>query len=103
MDRNILRPGLAAAVETAYPTVSEDGVRPPIPLQQMLQIYFLQWWWNRLDSAVKEVLYDLASLRNLVGIDPVIEGARGKATVSNFRHLLEWNKASKGRGVSAAG
>jgi IS5 family transposase len=33
---------LAAAVQTAYPKVSENGGRPLIPLERMLRIYFLQ-------------------------------------------------------------
>jgi hypothetical protein len=86
MDRNILRPGLAAAVEMAYPTVSEGGVRPAAPPQQRLRIGFLQRWFNLLGPAVEGVLYDLASLRNVAGIDSGVEGARGDASASSPRH-----------------
>jgi IS5 family transposase len=42
MDQIIPWTELAAAVQTAYPKVSENGGRPPIALERMLRIYFLQ-------------------------------------------------------------
>jgi IS5 family transposase len=46
MDQIIPWPELAVAVQTAYPKVSENSGRPPIPLERMLRIYFLQLWFN---------------------------------------------------------
>jgi len=57
MDKIIPWPELAAAVSTAYPKVSENGGRPPIPLERMLRIYFLQLWFNLSDPAVEEALF----------------------------------------------
>jgi hypothetical protein len=37
---------LAAAVEKVYPKGGDAGGRPPIPLERMLRIYFLQLWFN---------------------------------------------------------
>src|ERR1039457_4750326 len=42
MDRIIPGPEMTAAVERVYPKISENGGRPPIPLERMLRIYFLQ-------------------------------------------------------------
>jgi hypothetical protein len=60
---------LAAVVEPFYPKVSEAGGRPPLPLERMLRVYFLQLWLNLSDPAVEEELYDSASMRNFAGID----------------------------------
>lgn len=95
MDRIIPWPELAAAVQTAYPKVSEHGGRPPIPLERMLRIYFLQLWFNLSDPAVEEALYDSVAMRSFVGIDLGVEGAPDETTVCKFRHLLERNKLGK--------
>lgn len=39
MDKIVPWTELAAAVQTTYPKVSENGRRPPIPLERMLRIY----------------------------------------------------------------
>jgi IS5 family transposase len=82
-------------VQTAYPTVSEHGGRPPIPLERMLRIYFLQLWFNLSDPAVEEALYDSVAMRSFVGIDLGVEGAPDETTICKFRHLLERNKLGK--------
>jgi transposase, IS5 family len=95
MDRIIPWAELAAAVQTAYPTVSASGGRPPIPLERMLRIYFLQLWFNLSNPAVEEALYDSVAMRAFVGIDLGVEGAPDETTVCKFRHLLERNKLGK--------
>lgn len=95
MDRIIPWTELAAAVQTAYPMVSEHGGRPPIALERMLRIYFLQLWFNLSDPAVEEALYDSAAMRSFAGIDLGVEGAPDETTVCKFRHLLERNKLGK--------
>ncbi|MGB9331242.1 MAG: IS5/IS1182 family transposase, partial [Steroidobacteraceae bacterium] len=45
MDRVIPWPEMTAVVATVYPKISEQGGRPPIPLERMLRIYFLQLWF----------------------------------------------------------
>ena len=42
MDKIIPWPELAAAVQTVYPKISENGGGPPIPVERMLRICFLQ-------------------------------------------------------------
>jgi IS5 family transposase len=95
MDRIIPWPEMTAAVETVYPKISENGGRPPIPLERMLRIYFLQLWFNLSDPAVEEALYDSVAMRSFVGIDLGVEGAPDETTVCKFRHLLERNKLGK--------
>ena len=95
MDRIIPWSELAAAVQAAYPKVSEHGGRPPIALERMLRIHFLQLWFNLSDPAVEEALYDSVAMRTFVGIDLGVEGAPDETTVCKFRHLLERNKLGK--------
>lgn len=95
MDKIIPWVELAAAVQTAYPQVSEQGGRPPIPLERMLRIYFLQLWFNLSDPAVEEALYDSVAMRAFVGIDLGVESAPDETTVCKFRHLLERHKLGK--------
>ena len=75
MDRIIPWTELAAVIEPVYPKVSEQGGRPPIPLERMLRIYFLQLWFNLSDPAVEEALYDSVAMRSFVGIRSGSEGA----------------------------
>jgi IS5 family transposase len=95
MDRVIPWPELTAAVQTAYPQVSQSGGRPPIPLERMLRIYFLQLWFNLSDPAVEEALYDSVSMRSFTGIDLGVESVPDETTVCKFRHLLERHKLGK--------
>jgi len=95
MDRIIPWAELSAAVESVYPKGSDAGGRPPIPLEKMLRIYFLQLWFNLSDPAVEEALYDSVAMRSFVGIDLGSEAAPDETTVCKFRHLLERNKLGK--------
>jgi IS5 family transposase len=86
---------LLSVIEPFYPKISEAGGRPPIPLERMLRIYFLQLWFNLSDPAVEEALYDSTSMRGFVGIDLGVEAAPDETTVCKFRHLLEKHKLGK--------
>lgn len=78
---------LCALVEPHYPQPGRG--RPPVPLQRMLRIHFLQHWFNLSDPAVEEALYESQSMREFVGIDLGAEPAPDETTVCKFRHLLE--------------
>jgi len=95
MDRIIPWKELAAVIEPVYPKGSDAGGRPPIPLERMLRIYFLQLWFNLSDPAVEEALYDSVAMRSFAGIDLGAEAAPDETTVCKFRHLLERNKLGK--------
>jgi IS5 family transposase len=52
------------------PVYSKPGSgRPPVGVERMLGIYFLQQWFNLSDAAVEEALYDSLAMRGFVGID----------------------------------
>ncbi len=95
MERIISWAELAAVIEPVYPKASEQGGRPPIPLERMLRIYFLQLWFNLSDPAVEEALYDSVAMRGFVGIDLGMEGAPDETTICKFRHRLERHKLGK--------
>src|SRR5271165_2379531 len=78
---------LCALIEPYYPKAG--GGRPPIGVERMLRIYFLQQWFNLSDPAVEEALYDSAVMRGFVGIDLGNEPVPDETTVCKFRHLLE--------------
>lgn len=88
MDRVVPWHDLVAVVEPHYARASPDGGGPPVPLQRMLRIYFLQLWFNLSDPAVKEALHDSVAMREFVGIDLGLEAAPDDTTVCRCRHLL---------------
>jgi IS5 family transposase len=78
---------LCGLIEPHYPRGSNG--RPPVGVERMLRIYFLQQWFNLSDPAVEEALYDSAVMRGFVGIDLGREPVPDETTVCKFRHLLE--------------
>jgi IS5 family transposase len=78
---------LCRLIEPVYPKAGNG--RPPIELDRMLRIYFLQQWFNLSDPAVEEALYDSVSMRRFAGIDLGREPVPDETTVCRFRHLLE--------------
>jgi IS5 family transposase len=79
---------LSALVEPVYPK-GEGAGRPPVGLERMLRIHFLQHWFNLSDPSVEEALYDSRAMREFVGIDLGREPAPDESTICKFRHLLE--------------
>lgn len=78
---------LCALIEPHYPKPGNG--RPPVGVERMLRMYFLQQWFNLSDPAVEEALYDSPVMRQFVGIDLGQEPAPDETTVCKFRHLLE--------------
>jgi IS5 family transposase len=93
MDRVVPWNELCALIEPVYPKAG-DG-RPPIELELMLRVYFLQQWFNLSDPAVEEALYDVASMRAFAGVDLGRQAAPDETTVCRFRHLLERHDLGK--------
>src|SRR5690606_6684477 len=60
MDRVIPWARLLALVEPHYPKRGRG--RPPLGLEKMLRVYFLQHWFNLSDPAAEEALYDSESM-----------------------------------------
>jgi IS5 family transposase len=78
---------LCALIEPYYPQAGNG--RPPVGVERMLRIYFLQQWFNLSDPAAEEALYDSVVMRDFVGIDLGREPVPDETTMCKFRHLLE--------------
>lgn len=85
---------LVALIEPRYPS-GEGAGRPPVGLERMLRIHFLQHWFNLSDPAVEEALYDSRAMREFVGIDLGREAAPDETTICKFRHRLEEHELGK--------
>jgi IS5 family transposase len=78
---------LLALIAPHYPK-GERG-RPPMSLEYMLRIYFLQQWFNLSDPAMEEALYDSEAMRRFVGVELGDDAFPDETTILHFRHLLE--------------
>jgi transposase, IS5 family len=87
MERVVPWPALCGLIEPVYPKAGNG--RPPVGVERMLRIYFLQQWFNLSDPAVDEALCDSLAMRSFVGIDLGREPVPDETTVCRFRHLLE--------------
>src|ERR1700692_3270150 len=86
MERVVPWRELCALIEPHYPKPGNG--RPPVGVERMLRIYFLQQWFNLSDPAVEETLYDSAVMRQFVGIDLGHEPVPDETTAFNIRHFL---------------
>lgn len=78
---------LLALVAPHYP--KGEGGRPPMPMERMLRIYFMQQWFNLSDPQAEDALYDMESMRRFAGIELAEDAIPDETTILNFRHLLE--------------
>jgi IS5 family transposase len=85
---------LVALIKPHYPS-GERG-RPPIGIERMLRIYFLQQWYTLADEALEDAIYDSQALRSFAGIDLSVEPVPDATTLLHFRHLLEKHDLTKG-------
>jgi IS5 family transposase len=98
---------LFAVVEPHYPKGKRG--RPPVGLERMLRVYFVQQWNGLSDEGVEDAITDSQALRAFVGIDLSREAAPDATTVLQFRRLLEQHDLTKklfdavNAGLSAAG
>jgi transposase, IS5 family len=84
---------LVERLRPLYPK-GERG-RPPIGLERMLRIHFLQQWYGLADGAMEDALYDSQALRGFAGIDLAVTGVPEETTILNFRHWLEQHELSQ--------
>ena len=84
---------LLAVVAPHYPK-GERG-RPPIGLERMLRVYFLQQWYALADEALEDALYDSQALQRFAGIELEAEGVPDATTLLKFRRLLETHDLCK--------
>src|SRR6201995_3231109 len=87
MEQVVPWPALCVLIEPVYPKPGNG--RPPIGLERMLRLYFLQQWFNLSDPGVEEALYESLSMRRFAVIDLGGEPVPDETTVCKFRHLLE--------------
>ena len=81
---------LCSVIEPHYPKAGNG--RPPIGLERMLRMYFVQHWFNLADEACEEALLDSTALRRFVDIDLGRERVPDGTTLLKFRRLLEQHK-----------
>ena len=81
---------LCSVIEPHYPKAGNG--RPPVGLERMLRMYFVQHWFNLADEACEDALLDSPALRRFVGIDLGRERVPDATTLLKFRRLLEDNK-----------
>ena len=81
-------------IEPYYPKSGKRG-RPPIGLERMLRMYFVQQWYGLADEAVEDAVYDSQALRNFMGIDLSRTSVPDATTLTGFRHLLETHDFTK--------
>jgi IS5 family transposase len=93
MEQVVPWPRLVERLRPFYPQ-GERG-RPPIGLERMLRIHFLQQWYGLADEAMEDALYDSQALRGFAGIDLTVAAVPDATTIMNFRHWLESHELSQ--------
>ncbi len=74
-------------IEPHYPKAGNG--RPPVGLQRMPRMYFVQHGFNLADAACEDALLDSTALRRCVDIDLGRERVPDATTLLKFRRLLE--------------
>jgi IS5 family transposase len=87
MERVVPWARLVALIEPHYPAGRRG--RPPVGIERMLRIYFLQQWYALADEALEDAIYDSQAMRLFVGIELSVESVPDATTLLKFRHLLE--------------
>jgi IS5 family transposase len=84
---------LLKLIEPHYP--KRGNGRPPMPMQSMLRIYFLQQWYALSDPAAEEALYDISCMREFAQLELVEDAIPDETTILKFRRMIEDHKLSK--------
>ena len=87
MDRIIPWAQFISVIEPHY--FAGGRGRPPVGIEPMLRMYFVQCWFNLSDESTEEAIYDSLAVRDFVGIDLGWRNAPDATTLLQFRHLLE--------------
>ena len=85
---------LLAVIAPCYPK-GERG-RPPIGLERMLRMYFLQQWYGLADEALEDAIYDSQAMQGFARIDLACDGVPDATTLLKFRRLLETHGLCQG-------
>jgi len=84
---------LRVLIEPHYPKAGSG--RPPLPLERMLRIYFMQQWFNLSDPQAEDALYDIEPMRRFAGIELAEDIIPDETTILRFRHLLELHRLTE--------
>ena len=90
-----------ALVEPHYPASGKG--RPPVGVERMLRIYFLQQWFNLSDAGVEDALYDSNAMHGIVGIDLGREPVPDETTCASSATCwsgMGWASASSPRSTA---
>lgn len=93
MDQAIPWQRFLSLIEPHYPKAGNG--RPPMGLEKMLRIYFLQQWFNLSDPGAEEALYDSESMRRFARIELAEDAIPDESTILLFRHLLERHELTR--------
>lgn len=93
MDQVVPWAELMQVIRRRYPKAGNG--RPPLGLEKMLRVYFLQQWFNLSDPAMEDELYDSESMRRFAGIELGQDEVPDETTILKFRHLLERHGLTK--------
>lgn len=86
MERIVPWSELCDAIEPFYPKLGNG--RPPVGLDRMLRMHFVQHRFNLADQAREEALLDSSALRRFVGIDSNRDRVPDGTALLTFRRLL---------------
>ena len=86
-------PRLLGVMEPFSPK-GERG-RPPVGLERMLRMYFLEQWYGLADEALEDALYDSQALRGFARMELAAAGVPDATTLLKFRRLLETHDLCK--------
>jgi transposase, IS5 family len=90
---------LVQRLQPLYPK-GERG-RPPMGLERMLRVYFVQQWYGLADEAVEDAFYDSQALRGFAGIELNRDAVPDATRVLQLR--WEINNIGSVRGTRALG
>ena len=86
---------LEVLVPHYYPNAERGAGRPPIGLERMLRMYFLQQWFGLSDEGLEDTIYDSQAFRTFPGIDLGRASVPDATTLLKFRRLLEENDLAR--------
>jgi transposase, IS5 family len=87
MDRVVPWARLIAWIQPHYP-MGKRG-RPPVGVERMLRIYFLQQWYSLSDEGLEDSLYDSQAMRRFLKLNSLDHCVPDATTLLKFRRLLE--------------
>lgn len=82
---------LLKPIHKHYPKAGNG--RPPMALETMLRIYFMQQWYQLSDPAMEDSLYDIEAMRRFAQIN--LDSIPDESTILRFRHFLEKHELTK--------